>query len=114
MFFALQTRLYIEDWIGLKTLDEAGKVKFIQVLGGFLDISQTDMKKYILPCLEEQAPPPAQQMMKAVPSYNRLSTFKNFSMEVVGHTEDQNLLNILLQAQSSYHHDHKSKKKENK
>ncbi|KAJ6878979.1 hypothetical protein NC652_032503 [Populus alba x Populus x berolinensis] len=34
------TRLYIEDWIGLKTLDEAGKVKLINVSGGFLDISQ--------------------------------------------------------------------------
>uniref|UniRef100_A0A6N2N9B9 Uncharacterized protein n=1 Tax=Salix viminalis TaxID=40686 RepID=A0A6N2N9B9_SALVM len=46
LFFALWTRLYIEDWIGLKTLDEA------------------------------------QQMIKAVPSYNRLSTIKNFSMEI--------------------------------
>jgi palmitoyl-protein thioesterase len=41
----------------LKTLDEAGKVKLINVSRGHLDISQTDMKKYILPYLEEQALP---------------------------------------------------------
>ncbi|KAJ6872400.1 hypothetical protein NC651_031494 [Populus alba x Populus x berolinensis] len=61
MFFLVQeTQLYIEDWIGLKTLDEAGKVKLVNVSGGFLDISQTDTKKYILPYLEEHAPPSTQ------------------------------------------------------
>ncbi|KAK7820365.1 palmitoyl-protein thioesterase 3 [Quercus suber] len=36
-----QKQLYIEDWIGLKTLDEAGRVKYISVPGYHLDISQT-------------------------------------------------------------------------
>ena len=51
----MQTPLYTEDWIGLKTLDEAGKVKFINVSGGHLDISQSDMKKYIVPYLKDEA-----------------------------------------------------------
>ncbi|GLT39607.1 hypothetical protein SLA2020_137890 [Shorea laevis] len=51
---AQETRLYIEDWIGLKTLDEAGKVKFINVSGGHLEISESDMRKYIVPYLKDQ------------------------------------------------------------
>ena len=52
----LQTTLYKEDWIGLKTLDEAGKVKFINVSGNHLQISYSDMKKYIVPYLvDDQA-----------------------------------------------------------
>ncbi|XP_077236720.1 uncharacterized protein LOC143878297 [Tasmannia lanceolata] len=50
-----QTQLYMEDWIGLKTLDDAGKVKFISVPGNHLGISRSDMRKYIVPYLEEQA-----------------------------------------------------------
>ncbi|KAK4414607.1 Palmitoyl-protein thioesterase 1 [Sesamum alatum] len=52
---AQETTLYTEDWIGLKTLDEAGKVKFVNVSGGHLEISYSDMKKYILPYLVENA-----------------------------------------------------------
>jgi palmitoyl-protein thioesterase len=47
----VQTKLYEEDWIGLKTLDEAGRVKFVSVPGGHLGISKGDMKKYIVPYL---------------------------------------------------------------
>lgn len=50
-----QTKLYIEDWIGLKTLDDAGKVKFVSVPGNHLGISRKDMKKYIVPYLVDQA-----------------------------------------------------------
>ncbi|NP_001232846.1 uncharacterized protein LOC100193420 precursor [Zea mays] len=46
-----KTKLYEEDWIGLKTLDEAGRVKFVSVPGGHLGISKGDMKKYIVPYL---------------------------------------------------------------
>ncbi|WOL15964.1 hypothetical protein Cni_G24746 [Canna indica] len=49
-----QTALYIEDWIGLKTLDDAGRVKYISVKGNHLRISNNDMKKYIVPFLEEK------------------------------------------------------------
>ncbi|CAI9770354.1 unnamed protein product [Fraxinus pennsylvanica] len=50
---AQETTLYTEDRIGLKSLDEAGKVKFVKVSGGHLEISYSDMKEYILPYLVE-------------------------------------------------------------
>lgn len=50
----MQTKLYTEDWIGLRTLDEAGKVHFISVPGNHLGISQDDMKKHVVPFLNEQ------------------------------------------------------------
>jgi len=50
-----ETKLYIEDWVGLKTLDEAGRVKFVSVPGGHLRISRSDMKKYIVPYLKPDA-----------------------------------------------------------
>lgn len=46
-----ETKLYTEDWIGLKTLDDAGRVKFISVAGNHLGISKADMKKYVVPYL---------------------------------------------------------------
>ncbi|KAM0868070.1 hypothetical protein ACQ4PT_041580 [Festuca glaucescens] len=46
-----ETKLYTEDWIGLRTLDEAGRVKFVSVPGGHLRISRSDMKKHIVPYL---------------------------------------------------------------
>ncbi|CAH1412202.1 unnamed protein product [Lactuca virosa] len=51
-----ETRLYIEDWIGLRTLDEAGRVTFVNVSGGHLDITDDDMKKYVVPYLVNEAP----------------------------------------------------------
>ncbi|RVW50596.1 Palmitoyl-protein thioesterase 1 [Vitis vinifera] len=50
-----QTKLYTEDWIGLKTLDDAGRVKYISVPGNHLGISHSDMKQYVVPYLEEKA-----------------------------------------------------------
>ncbi|KAH9602960.1 hypothetical protein KSS87_007410 [Heliosperma pusillum] len=49
---AQQTKLYAEDWIGLRTLDEAGRVKFVRVSGGHLGISDEDMKKHMVPYLK--------------------------------------------------------------
>ncbi|KAI9087020.1 hypothetical protein K1719_017945 [Acacia pycnantha] len=49
-----KTKLYIEDWIGLRKLDEEGKVQFISVEGGHLGISREDMKKHVVPYLKEQ------------------------------------------------------------
>ncbi|XP_010524433.1 PREDICTED: palmitoyl-protein thioesterase 1-like isoform X2 [Tarenaya hassleriana] len=49
-----KTKLYTEDWIGLRMLDEAGKVKFINVPGNHLQISHSDMKKYIVPYLGDR------------------------------------------------------------
>uniref|UniRef100_A0ACD5TI32 Uncharacterized protein n=1 Tax=Avena sativa TaxID=4498 RepID=A0ACD5TI32_AVESA len=51
-----ETKLYTEDWIGLRTLDVAGRVKFVSVPGGHLRISRSDMKKYIVPYLTPCGP----------------------------------------------------------
>ncbi|KAL5724231.1 hypothetical protein ACHQM5_007516 [Ranunculus cassubicifolius] len=48
-----ETKLYVEDWIGLRTLDEAGKVTYVGVPGDHLQIAQDDMKKYIVPYLKD-------------------------------------------------------------
>ncbi|XP_057462067.1 uncharacterized protein LOC130752335 isoform X1 [Actinidia eriantha] len=50
-----QTRLYSEDWIGLKTLDDAGKISYISVPGKHLGISDRDAKKYVVPYLDDKA-----------------------------------------------------------
>ncbi|KAL1548005.1 palmitoyl-protein hydrolase [Salvia divinorum] len=50
-----KTKLYSEDWIGLKTLDEAGRVKFIKVAGNHLGISTADMKKHVVLYLQDAA-----------------------------------------------------------
>jgi palmitoyl-protein thioesterase len=54
LIMSMQTKLYLEDWIGLKTLEEAGRIKFVSVPGGHLGISKGDMKKYIVPYLEDK------------------------------------------------------------
>ncbi|XP_044485105.1 palmitoyl-protein thioesterase 1-like [Mangifera indica] len=50
-----KTKLYTEDWIGLKRLNESGRVKYVSVAGGHLGISKPDMKKYVVPYLSDQA-----------------------------------------------------------
>ncbi|KAG2238977.1 hypothetical protein Bca4012_023759 [Brassica carinata] len=49
-----QTKLYTEDWIGLKTLDDAGKVKFVGVPGDHLEMAHDDVVKYVVPYLQNQ------------------------------------------------------------
>nr|XP_028960379.1 palmitoyl-protein thioesterase 1-like [Malus domestica] len=50
-----QTDLFTEDWIGLRNLDEAGRVMYISVAGGHLGISTSDMKKHVVPYLQVSA-----------------------------------------------------------
>ncbi|XP_004511713.1 uncharacterized protein [Cicer arietinum] len=50
-----ETKLYTEDWIGLRTLDEAGRVHFVSIEGKHLGISETDMKKHVVPYLIDQS-----------------------------------------------------------
>ncbi|KAE9459383.1 hypothetical protein C3L33_08709, partial [Rhododendron williamsianum] len=50
-----QTKLYVEDWIGLKSLDDAGRVKYVSVPGNHLGISSGNAQKYIVPYLEDNA-----------------------------------------------------------
>ncbi|KAL9178056.1 hypothetical protein ABFS82_01G100200 [Erythranthe guttata] len=47
-----ETKLYMEDWIGLKKLDKAGRVKFIKVEGNHLQISGAELLHYIIPYLQ--------------------------------------------------------------
>ncbi|XP_024005048.1 palmitoyl-protein thioesterase 1 [Eutrema salsugineum] len=47
-----QTKLYREDWIGLKALDDVGKVKFVSVSGDHLSITDEDVEKYVVPYLK--------------------------------------------------------------
>ncbi|VVB08239.1 unnamed protein product [Arabis nemorensis] len=49
-----QTKLYTEDWIGLKTLDVAGKVKFVSVAGEHIKMANLDVVKYVVPYLQNQ------------------------------------------------------------
>jgi palmitoyl-protein thioesterase len=46
-----ETDFYNEDWIGLKSLDEAGKVQFISVDGDHLQFSQSDVTNTFVPFL---------------------------------------------------------------
>ena len=92
VYISLQTKLYKEDWIGLRTLDEAGKVKFINVSGNHLKISRSDMKKYIAPYLEDQASAPTEQAMTEPSSYEWLSRRWYLFKDLIGLNEDQPLL----------------------
>ncbi|OVA01193.1 Palmitoyl protein thioesterase [Macleaya cordata] len=85
-----QTTLYIEDWIGLKTLDDAGKVKYISVPGNHLDISQSDMRKYIAPYLEDQTP--SKTILSRSSSHQWPSSIRTVIMELIGMWEDRPLL----------------------
>ncbi|XP_050385317.1 uncharacterized protein LOC126801882 [Argentina anserina] len=87
---AQETELYTEDWIGLKTLDEAGKVKFINVSGNHLAISKSDMKKYVVPYLEDGTS--MQTMMAESSSQNLLLSTWNFLVRFAGLKEDRQLV----------------------
>ncbi|EXB37623.1 Palmitoyl-protein thioesterase 1 [Morus notabilis] len=83
-----ETKLYIEDWIGLRTLDEAGKVKFVSVSGNHLEISRSDMAKYIVPYLIGQSA--TQQAMAGSLSHdNWFSSMWNNFLELAGITESR-------------------------
>ena len=51
VYIVQQTKLYREDWIGLKALDAAGKVKFESVLGDHLSISDEEVVEFVVPYL---------------------------------------------------------------
>lgn len=90
-----KTKLYSEDWIGLKTLDEAGKVKYIQVAGNHLGISTDDMKKHVVPYLnnaasvteqsydQSQADGPVEVALDGSSSYQWPSPVKSFFGEFI-------------------------------
>uniref|UniRef100_A0A7N2LF57 Palmitoyl-protein thioesterase 1 n=1 Tax=Quercus lobata TaxID=97700 RepID=A0A7N2LF57_QUELO len=90
---AQETLLYTEDWIGLKILDEAGKVKFINVSGGHLEISTSDMKTYIVPYLEDETS--RQVVITETSPFNWLSSIWHFFLELIGFSKDQPLLRMV-------------------
>ncbi|KAF4404172.1 hypothetical protein G4B88_014628 [Cannabis sativa] len=95
-----QTKLYTEDWIGLKTLDEAGRVKYVNVSGGHLGISNNDMKIHIVPYLidstnnEERKKVEPEELVDSLSSldgsssYNWPPSIQSFISELLGLTED--------------------------
>lgn len=94
-YLFVQTQLYTEDWIGLKTLDEAGKVKFISVTGSHLEISRSDMKKYIVPYLKDQSLMAVQLMTRKSSSHKWVSSMLNFLMNMGRFSADQPLLSVV-------------------
>lgn len=51
-----ETDLYKEDWIGLRALDEAGRVKYIAFPGDHLRINDLELKQYVVPYLTRSTP----------------------------------------------------------
>ncbi|XP_062073223.1 uncharacterized protein LOC133777563 [Humulus lupulus] len=88
-----ETKLYIEDWIGLRTLDEAEKVKFISVPGNHLQVSRNDMKKYIVPYLVDESS--TQLIIAKSSSYNQFSSIWNKFLELAALTEGRLLLQFI-------------------
>ena len=102
----MQTLLYSEDWIGLKALDGAGRVKYISVAGGHLKISTDDMKKHVVPYLTSQAVNSNRKQMNRLESeassevvyeYDGSASFKwpssvkSFFEELIGVSDDKSL-----------------------
>ncbi|KAI5081367.1 hypothetical protein GOP47_0004550, partial [Adiantum capillus-veneris] len=48
---ANETDLYKDDWIGLRALDEAGKVTWLSLPGGHLHIKEAEMMTHVVPYL---------------------------------------------------------------
>ena len=48
MLNVTETRLYKEDWIGLKTMDAAGKLVFLSVPGNHLQFTEKFFKEEII------------------------------------------------------------------
>ncbi|KAF7825094.1 palmitoyl-protein thioesterase 1 [Senna tora] len=93
---AQETKLYTEDWIGLKTLDEAGKVKFVSVSGNHLEISRDEMRNYIVPYLKDQTSSAVAQTRTVESSSDSLiSSTLSFPLEVVELNEDFPVLRIV-------------------
>ncbi|KAE8712989.1 ATPase 7, plasma membrane-type isoform 1 [Hibiscus syriacus] len=90
-----ETKLYKEDWIGLKTLDEAGKVKFVNVSGNHLQISRSDMKKYMVPYLAAQTAVSTGHTLTEASSYEWISRVGYFFKDLIGLNENQPLLHTM-------------------
>lgn len=56
LFVEMQTVLYKEDWIGLKALDEGGRVTYIAFPGDHLSINDLEVKDFVVPYLTGSSP----------------------------------------------------------
>ncbi|THF98841.1 hypothetical protein TEA_001773 [Camellia sinensis var. sinensis] len=100
-----QTQLYIEDWIGLKTLDDAGKVQYISVPGKHLGISKSDAQKYIVPYLEDEASvkdSTGRHTYSRVRGVHHGVSQSRTEMQIVNHTEGDASAQMMLDGLSSY------------
>lgn len=96
----MQTKLYVEDWIGLKTLDEAGRVKYVSVPGNHLGISERDMKKYVVPYLENK--PSRKSSIEKDNGVHRGVIQSNEREQIVSQIEEKASTNVILNDLSSY------------
>ncbi|XVE65139.1 hypothetical protein DITRI_Ditri07aG0157300 [Diplodiscus trichospermus] len=100
-----ETKLYTEDWIGLKTLDNARRVHFISVPGGHLGISRKDMKKHVIPYLKDQSSMVESIQngyTKAHGSYNNIRR-SHKRKQVVPSLQDKASSKLILDGSSSYY-----------
>ncbi|KAH8521326.1 hypothetical protein H0E87_002394 [Populus deltoides] len=98
---AHQTALYTEDWIGLKALDEAGRLHFVNVSGGHLGISESDMKKHVVPFLVDEASVEKYSNARAH-GHPRTITQNYHRKQVVGRFIDEISNERILDGSSSY------------
>jgi palmitoyl-protein thioesterase len=49
-----QTLFYKNDTFGLRTTDEQGKLKFVELDGNHLEFTSNDIKKHVIPFLAEE------------------------------------------------------------
>ncbi|XP_022735925.1 palmitoyl-protein thioesterase 1-like isoform X2 [Durio zibethinus] len=101
----IMTKLYTEDWIGLKTLDDAGRVHYINVTGGHLGISRKDMKKHVVPYLKDQASmvDSLQSSYAEVDGSHHRAKLSGKRKQAVPLLQDKASSKLILDGSSSYH-----------
>ncbi|KAL1204509.1 hypothetical protein V5N11_019461 [Cardamine amara subsp. amara] len=91
IFFLVVDQALYRGLDRFENLDEAGKVKFINVPGNHLQISHIDMKKHIVPYLSDKGSSSSTTMVvsESSSSHQWLPSVGNFVMDLVGHQVDQ-------------------------
>lgn len=51
LIYMNETELYIDDWVGVKDLNEAGKITYVAWLGNHLQFNYTQVDEFIIPVL---------------------------------------------------------------
>ena len=50
----VKSPLYSEDWVGLKSLMDDGRVEFLEFSGGHLHITRDNIRQHVLPYINGQ------------------------------------------------------------